>query len=189
MGSNQYIDKERVIDILSASFDDNKSVNYIIRQDAKRNKRIRALMAYSFDVCFDAGKIFASADNNSCALVSYPDKKKITLKSALRDIKFIFTCLGIGNIKKAMNRESIIRKVHPTGPFIYLWFIGTDPSKQGKGSGTKLINEIITDAEKLNCPIYLETSSTKNIPWYEKFGFEIYNELDFGYKLYCMKRE
>lgn len=46
-----YNDKDRVVDILVSSFDDNKSVNYIIKQDTKRTQRIKRLMEYSFDIC------------------------------------------------------------------------------------------------------------------------------------------
>lgn len=43
-----YKDKELVVDILTKSFADNKSVNYIIKQDGKRIERIKNLMRYSF---------------------------------------------------------------------------------------------------------------------------------------------
>lgn len=33
-----YKDRNRVVNILAESFDDNQSVNYIIKQDKKRNK-------------------------------------------------------------------------------------------------------------------------------------------------------
>ena len=88
-----------------------------------------------------------------------------------------------------MSRESKINKLHPKEPFYYLWFIGVDPAEQDKGIGTALLNGIINEAKKKNRPIYLETSTLKNIPWYEKFGFTIYNKLDFGYELFCMKKE
>ena len=35
-----YKDKQRVVNILAHSFDDNKSVNYIIKQDGKRVQRL-----------------------------------------------------------------------------------------------------------------------------------------------------
>ena len=47
----EYKDKERIVEILTNSFQDNKSVNYILKQDQKRVQRIRNLMAYSFDFC------------------------------------------------------------------------------------------------------------------------------------------
>lgn len=183
-----YSDKGKVVDILSKSFDDNKSVNYIIKQDRKRTQRIRKLMEYSFDICYLFGDIFLSEDKEGCALVVMPDKKRTTLKSISLDIKLALSVIGLSNIKKVMKRESIINKLHPKLPFYYLWFIGVEPIEQSKGIGTKLLNDVISEAKKKHRLIYLETSTLKNIPWYEKFGFTVYNKLDFGYELFCMKR-
>jgi ribosomal protein S18 acetylase RimI-like enzyme len=181
-------DRGLVTDILTRSFIENKSVNYIIRQDEKKDRRIKGLMGYSFDICYLFGDVFISDDRNGCALIVIPDKKKTTLKSVLLDVKLALSVIGLSNLKKAVTRESSIKKVHPESPIYYLWFIGVEPSQQGNGVGSKLLNEVIQQGLSENRIICLETSTLKNIPWYEKFGFEIYKELDFGYKLYCMKK-
>ena len=184
----QHSDKNLIIKILVTSFDDNRSVNYIIRQDNKRIERIQRLMEYSYDVCNLFGDIFLTEDKKGCALLIFPDKKRTTIKSFLLDTKFAFTCLGLSNINKAMKRESKIKQMHPKGLLYYLWFIGVDSDNQNKGIGSRLLHDIISEGQKQNRSICLETSTLKNIPWYEKFGFSIYHEFDFGYKLYCMKR-
>jgi ribosomal protein S18 acetylase RimI-like enzyme len=182
-------DKEIIVNILTKSFDDNKSVNYIINQDRKRSERIRGLMGYSYDLCELFGDIFITEDKTGCALVMKPELKNNTLKSILLDAKFAIKCLGLGNIKKAMSRESKIKQGHPKGLKYYLWFIGVEPTQQNMGIGSKLMRKVIEEAEKQNRTICLETSTLRNLPWYEKFGFSIYHEFDFGYKLYCLKRE
>jgi hypothetical protein len=91
-------DRSLVVDILVASFEDNKSVNYVIKQDRSRLKKIRMLMEYSFDVCYYFGDVYLSDDGHACALILYPDKKKMTLRSILLDVKFVFRCVGWGNI-------------------------------------------------------------------------------------------
>lgn len=180
-------DKELVAEILIRSFVDNKSINYIIKQDEKREQRLKHLMEYSFDICNLFGDVFVSDDRKACALIVVPDRKKVTVKSILLDIKMVFSVTGLSNIKKAISRESAIQKIHPSVPLYYLWFIGVEPSQQGNGIGSKLLNEIIQKGLSENRTICLETSTLKNIPWYEKHGFKTYQELDFGYKLYCMK--
>ena len=125
--SEKYNDKNRIVDILASSFDDNKSVNYIVKQDRKRAQRMRKLMEYSFDVCYLFGDVFLTDDKKGCALIVLPDQKKTTLKSILLDAKLAISCVGLSNIKKAMDRESKINKIHPKGLMYYLWFIGVDP--------------------------------------------------------------
>ncbi|HEY5391120.1 MAG TPA: hypothetical protein VIJ57_03310 [Hanamia sp.] len=53
-----YEDKEFIVDILVHSFYDNRSVNYIIKQDRKKDERIKKLMKYSFDLCHYFGDVF-----------------------------------------------------------------------------------------------------------------------------------
>jgi len=184
-----YNDKTLVVDILTKSFDSNESVNYIAKQDKNRTKRINALMDYSFEECFMFGDVFLSDDEKACALVLYPDKKRTTVKSILLDVKLIFSCIGIENIKKALARESKIKQLQPKTTMYYLWFIGVDPEYQSQGIGNNLLQNVINDSDKKQRPIYLETSTMKNLPWYKKFGFQIYNELDLTYKLFFLKRE
>lgn len=185
----KYSDKNLIVDILTKSFNTNQSVNYIVRQDAKRVQRVRALMDYSFEVCYLFGDVFLSDDKKACALITYPDKKKTNLKSILLDVKLIFFAVGLKNIKKTLARETLINKVQPKELKYYLWFIGVDPEYQNEGIGSVLLDEIIEDSEHKKRPIYLETSTLKNLPWYQKFGFQIYHELDLSYKLFFLKRK
>ena len=119
-------DRELVADILTHSFVDNKSVNYIIKQDEKREQRIRDLMKYSFDICNLFGDVFISDDRKACALIVVPDRKKVTVKSILLDIKMALSVIGFSNINKASSRESAIKQIHPNTPLYYLWFIGVE---------------------------------------------------------------
>lgn len=185
----KYSDKNLIVDILTKSFNTNQSVNYIVRQDAKRVQRVRALMDYSFEVCYLFGDVFLSDDKKACALITYPDKKRTNLKSILLDVKLIFFAVGLKNIKKTLARETLINKVQPKELKYYLWFIGVDPEYQNEGIGSVLLDEIIEDSEHKKRPIYLETSTLKNLPWYKKFGFQIYHELDLSYKLFFLKRQ
>jgi hypothetical protein len=43
--------KARVVEILTESIDENKSVNYVVKQDSSRKSRLRGLMDYCYNVC------------------------------------------------------------------------------------------------------------------------------------------
>lgn len=184
-------DKTLVVDILSESFDSNKSVNYVIKQDQKKAQRIRGLMEYSFDKCFKYGQIWLNEEKNACALIMLPST--FSFQSLLMDIRFALQVAGSLNIiRKASNKEADVKKHHPRSPFLHLWFIGVKKQHQGKGLGTQLIREIEANNHQ-QLPIYLETSTERNVPFYQKLGFQSYHQntyylSDQAFQFYMMKK-
>ena len=179
--------KSLIVEILSASFDDNKSVNFVVKQDKNREKRIKGLMEYSFDICNAFGDVWISEDGQACALVLMPDKKKASLSAILWDVRLALSVISINRIGPVLSRESKIKSFHPKEPFSYLWFIGVKPELQNKWNGSQLLREIIKESKQGKRPIYLETSVERNLPWYKNHGFEIYNTLDLSYTLYLLR--
>lgn len=182
-------DKERIIEILSLAFEQNQSVGYICGEGTNRMRRVSQLMEYAYKICSAFGKVVISADRNACAMVLFPDQKRFTLSSLWWDVLLLFKVIRIQNIVNVLKRERQIKNQHPDEPFYYLWFIGVHPVHKGLGVGSELMLELVSDAEKMGRPLYLETSTVKNLPWYKKFGLKIYNEINIGYTLYFLKRE
>jgi ribosomal protein S18 acetylase RimI-like enzyme len=182
--------KQIVIEILYKSFLENRSVNFAVKQDSKREARIKKLMEYSYFQGEQFGEIYLSKDQNACAIILIPSRKKTTLKSIVWDLKVVFNCMGILNVSKVLKREREIKKHHPHFPFLHLWYIGVNPEFQGQARGTELMARIIHDAKALHLPIYLETSNPKNFPFYEKLGFKMISEIDnLGYPLKMYLKE
>jgi len=182
-----YADKNLVSDLLTRAFDKNKSVNYLIRQNHNRLSRIRELMDYSFEQCMLFGEVYLTEDRKACALILYPHQKKTTFKSAMLDLKLMMNTVSLKSIKKALKREKMIKAVQPAGDKMYLWFIGVDPSEQHLGLGSTLLKEVLVLAKAQALPVYLETSTVQNLPWYKKYGFTVYHQLDLSYKLHFLK--
>lgn len=181
-------DKPLVVNVLSKAFDNNLSINYIVKQDKRRTQRIKFLMDYCFEICLMKGRVFLSDDQNACALILHPEEKGEWLKSIMLNASLAFNVIGISRVSKVLNREKKIKEYQPDHLFFYLWFIGVDPQVQGKGIGRHLLQEIFQYYKKDQKPFYLETSNLQNLPRYKSFGFNIINEIDLGYKLYQMVR-
>src|SRR5690606_37094746 len=180
--------KARIVEILAESFDKNKSVNYVVKQDSSRKSRLRGLMDYCYNVCEAFGEVWISEDEQACALILHPDKKRILFRAIWWGLKLAFSVICLSRVGQMMARESKIKKFHPKEPFSYLWFIGVYPSFQNNGKGSRLLKEIIQHSEQQGRPIYLETSVDRNLPWYKKFGFGIFQSFDLTYTLYMMRR-
>lgn len=179
--------KPLIIDILSAAFDANQSVNWLAGTGRQRVKNIRRLCAYSYELCSMFGEVYVSEDRKACALVLLPDQKKLTAKSIRLDIQLVLQTIGLLQLPKALKREAAIKKAHPQGALYHIWYIGVEPAEQGKGLGTNLLKELLQRARQLNRLPVLETSTLQNLPWYRQQGFEVYRELELGYRLYCLK--
>ncbi len=181
-------DKELVVKILSASFAENNSANYIIKQDKQKAGRLQRLMAYSFDLSFAYGDVFLSDDRTGCALLLFPEKQKTTARTIWWNLKLVKNCIGIQNLGKAIHRERALKKRQPAGPFYYLWYIGVLPVHQKSGIGSRLLAGVLAEADRLGRPVCLETSTAERLPWYRANGFCIYDRLALPFTLYFLRR-
>lgn len=182
------LDKSLIVQMLAVSFDANKSVNYIAKQDQNRVQRILQLMDCSFDDCYEFGEVWISDDRKACALILFPERKRTSLRSLLRNLKLALFVVGLKRVSKILKREKMISANHPAQPFAYLLFLGVDASVQGKGNGSSLMRELISRYDQEQRPIYLETSMERNLPFYKNLGLEIFQTLELSYTLYQLRR-
>ena len=54
--------------------------------------------------------------------------------------------------------------------------VGVEPSAQGKGIGGALMRPILRRAGAERLPCYLETQNKRNLPFYERHGFEVVSD-------------
>jgi len=71
--------------------------------------------------------------------------------------------------------EEIHRQKAPE-PHWHLWVLGVEPSLQGQGIGSQLMQPILAQADKEGAPCYLETQSEKNVAFYQRQGFEVVSD-------------
>ena len=183
-------EKQLIREVLTEAFDQNRSVNYVVKQDLRREERIQALVDYSYNICLKCGDVIVNENQTAVSLIDLPHNKKSPLFMIKQDFRLVAKSIGIQRLPLVLKRESAIKKYHPKHPFCHLWYIGVLKENQRKGIGTRLLQQIIEKYGKLSMPIYLETSMENNIAWYQNNDFQIYQELkDFGFTTYMMKKE
>ncbi len=62
----------------------------------------------------------------------------------------------------------------------YLPMIGVDPSQQGRGIGSALLQHALAPCDEQGLPAYLESSNPANVPLYQRHGFEVLGEIQIG---------
>jgi len=66
----------------------------------------------------------------------------------------------------------------PDEPLWFLDHIGIDPSAQGRGIGAALIELGLERARHDGVDAFLETATRENVPYYERLGFRVVEEID-----------
>ena len=69
---------------------------------------------------------------------------------------------------------------HPREPHWYLPLIGVDPAHQGEGLGGALLRHAAHVCDRDGVPAYLESSNLRNVPFYERHGFEVLGAIQAG---------
>ena len=71
-------------------------------------------------------------------------------------------------------------RFHPEEPCWYLPLIGVDPACQGRGYGSTLLRHALVQVDRDRAPAYLESSNPRNVPLYERHGFEVLGSIQAG---------
>jgi ribosomal protein S18 acetylase RimI-like enzyme len=82
--------------------------------------------------------------------------------------------------KDAVGVMQQMASYHPSEPHWYLPMIGVDPARQGQGLGGLLLRHATDICDRDGVPAYLESSNPRNVPLYERHGFEILGSIQVG---------
>ncbi|ASW75978.2 hypothetical protein IQ37_17290 [Chryseobacterium piperi] len=181
------IQEKKIIEILVDSFEKiyiDNSINFIVGFDKDRKKKLQGLFKFQFRMALMFGNVFINEDNDSVILFLH--SKKFTFKRLLLEIDLALNVIGLTNIFKVLKRERVLKSNHNSTNYIHLWLMGTKPSSQGKGKGGRLIRETLDFYS--GHTIILETTAPENVKFYQKVGFQIFEENNaLNYPLYFMR--
>jgi ribosomal protein S18 acetylase RimI-like enzyme len=80
---------------------------------------------------------------------------------------------GAGVIKRLEQAQRVMAQHHPSAPHYYLQSIGVRRTSQGLGLGSALLKHTTAICDKAQMPAYLESSTPRNVPLYQRHGFEV----------------
>lgn len=81
-----------------------------------------------------------------------------------------------GRLAAARALSEEMKRNHPEEPHWYLAVIGSDPLVRGAGFGQALMRSRLERCDAEGAPAYLESSHPDNIPYYQRFGFDLMGE-------------
>jgi GNAT superfamily N-acetyltransferase len=165
-----------------AFYDDPVSVWIMPDDKARAARQRRFFAAISRHHHLAGGGVEVATDGctiGAAALWDPPGRWKQSTREQLMMLPSFFFGFGLSvtTARKLGQLLDQMKSQHPEEPHWYLAVIGSDPSVRGKGYGQALMQSRLDRVDAEHAPAYLESSKSENVPYYQRFGFEVTGEL------------
>lgn len=167
---------------MAAAFDGDPVWTWMVEHASdtpeRRRRRLEVLFAALLRHALPRGHVFTTADRSAVAIWSPPGQWKLPLPAMLRAAPSILRASGV-RLPRLLARLGEVEKHHEKQPprHWYLEFVATAPAAQGGGLGSVLVADALARFDAEGLPVYLESSNPKNLPFYERHGFEVTGDL------------
>ncbi|WP_421111254.1 GNAT family N-acetyltransferase [Streptomyces sp. NEAU-S77] len=177
------------VDTLTRSFADYPFTRHVIAADSHedRIRRFQELCLTRIGMVY--GRVWVADAGRAVAVWATPDQDPSPAFAEIGPL------LGDLTGDRAAAYESAEQTVAPYRPQESAWFlntVGVTPEAQGRGLGTAVLTPGIEAAARAGYPAFLETSSERNVAFYERLGFKVTAEIllpDSGPRTWCMRRD
>lgn len=167
-------DMEKVVEIITDTFESNPGVNWLIKKRGDHKQKIRRLAGYAFLKSYLREGVFISSNEKGAALCYRFNYRIFSIREVYYQLRFALFSIHPGRMIKVMRRESYRTSQRPaSGDYLYFWFLGVLPG--GGKAVFELRDEIFELAREKNLPIYLETAMESTKLAYERYGFITYH--------------
>lgn len=180
---------------MARAFYDDPVMTWILPDDNARLGHLSRLFAtitrYHH---FGTGGVELGCDGphiGAAALWDPPDRWRESRWSQWRQMPAFLRVFGL-RTAKARGLQELMNRVHPEEPHWYLAAIGSDPKVRGQGFGQVLMRSRLDRVDAEHAPAYLESTKYENVPYYQRFGFDVTGEIVLpggGPSLWPMWRE
>lgn len=163
--------------LLARAFDDDPLFCYLFPHQERRARALDALFKYAIRDAATFGRVDAARTENTLIGASIwlpPGAYPPSTARNIRAVPAFLTMAGLfpaslGRVTRTLAADT---RAHIETPHWYLEAIGVEPSRQGRGVGTALLQGVLAQADDQDHACYLVTSRPRNLAWYSRLGFE-----------------
>lgn len=182
-------ERRSVLEVIGRAFHDDPVAAYLFPNANNRAQKWARFSGIAIDSMADASHVLTNDAVEGAAIWQFPNESKMGRLLGLRVALRLFALAGLGT-RRAIRLADLMSTHRPREPHYYLAALGTDPTHQGQGIGSALIQQVLDRCDKERMPAYLESSKEPNVPFYQKHGFEVIEELEIpgGPNVWSMMR-
>lgn len=187
----------RASEVLAASFFDYPMFNFYFPDSQRRTRYLPWYFKNILNAALRYGAVYTTPEVSGVIFTLSPGHTKISIWEYIQS-GFLLTpfVLGFRNYKRSMECENFVGitqiELMKKRPHYYLWGLAVDPRQKARGIGRVLLLPLLAQADAQKMPIYLETHDEKNVPYYQKYGFDLICATSipkYHLPIWCMLRE
>jgi ribosomal protein S18 acetylase RimI-like enzyme len=165
---------------LTLAFDDDPVTKFCVRTDGLRHSAMQAGFRRALDVYHPFGLTFVLNDGVGVALWARHDQWRLTLWQEFSLVPLYIHVCGINRFMRLVRGVEVLESHHPADLHYYLYMLAVRPEHQSQGLGSALLRTMLERCDREQMPAYLEASNPRNISLYQRHGFRVRRELQFG---------
>ena len=171
-------DLPAVCESLARAFWDDPVIAHLLPESVRsRPERMKKLMRAEALTALDQDAVWSTEDGLAHAIWKVPGKWKVGGVEILKQLPLVVSTFR-GRLPMVLSVLTGIEHKHPVDPpHWYLAVLGTEPAGQGTGRGSAVLQPVLQRCDDEGLPAYLESSKERNVPFYERHGFRVREEI------------
>ncbi|HEY0517056.1 MAG TPA: GNAT family N-acetyltransferase [Solirubrobacteraceae bacterium] len=170
-------DVPALAEMLARAFYDDPVTQWAWRPDELRLRALERFQATRMRQLLGGEEVWASEDLQCAALWAPPEHWHATLRETAELVPaFRHPRLLARMPLVALGWEKLERSHPRKPPHYYLAVLGTEPSAQGRGLGSRVLRAVLDQCDRDAVGAYLESSKESNIAFYARHGFRVTEE-------------
>jgi ribosomal protein S18 acetylase RimI-like enzyme len=165
---------------LGRAFLDYPLMKYCVPDDERRRRAVCSLYTSVLRYSLLYGEAYSTADLDGAACWLPPDAPFPTFwrmtRSGMLGLPFSYGWAGFRRLQAVDHVAETLHRTHAPGAHWYLWVIGVEPERQGKGVAGRLMRPVFEQADRDQFRCYLETHKESNVRVYERYGFRVVSQ-------------
>lgn len=163
---------------LADAFADDPLMAFLYPDPARRRPTLTAFFDLALRAGLRRGHTYITPERTGAAIWAPPDVAPLDRADGELIDRLMAEYDGEEGLARMGAFAAAARRHHPREtPHFYLFIAGVAPPGQGRGAGSELLAPVLASCDRDGRPAYLESSNVRNVPFYERLGFEVRSEI------------
>jgi GNAT superfamily N-acetyltransferase len=164
--------------LLAAALQNDPGWTYVVPDLGRRLTALHTVTRVALRDALGFGSVLAARDGDRLVGVAVwlpPGRYPMSGRRKLRTMPAM-TALALRaprDIRNLSRFGASVDAAFPAEPVWYLQVLGVHPDLQRRGLGNRLLQPVLTEAERSGVACYLETAEPRNVAYYQRVGFSL----------------